>query len=372
MKGNIYINGVIGTFLDDDGFIIKKGVELLDVIMQVKNQPKADSFNVYITSPGGVVTSGWEIHDYLDTLGKPIKTIGREMVGSIATVIFMAGTERELKPGTDFVIHLPSGGINGNSDDISEYAQMIKGVEKKVLKFYEDKTQLSESAILPLLRQETFLRPGDAYKLGFATIRPEKQTPVAYFKNSKNENKMSKSKNKKTLWDEFKNFLKTEGNESILNKIVFSADQTELDFYELEDDDAIVLGTKARVDGADASGEYEIPKEDNPDQSVTYVFETGELTEIREPEAESNETDDEEMNTIKEENESLKKQLSEIQNKVTDKNEKITNLKAAINKIKELEQEETPVLAKKEKPKKPQNEVKKTAASAAIANLKNK
>src|SRR5690625_5103242 len=88
MNGNIYINGLIGTRLNEKGEVEEKGVELLDVILQVKNQPKAESFTVYINSPGGYVDVGFEIHDYLKSLGKPIKTVGQGMVASIATVIF--------------------------------------------------------------------------------------------------------------------------------------------------------------------------------------------------------------------------------------------------------------------------------------------
>lgn len=42
MTGNIYISGQIGTF---DGV---PGVELIDVIGQVKKQPQATAFNVHI------------------------------------------------------------------------------------------------------------------------------------------------------------------------------------------------------------------------------------------------------------------------------------------------------------------------------------
>jgi len=143
MKGNIYINGIIGTIIDAEGNT-EKGVELLDVILQVKNQPKADSFNVYVNSPGGAVNTGFEIYDYLTSLSKPIKTIGQGIIASIATVIFMAGTERELRKGTEFFLHLPRGGVNGSSDDITIYAKTIKDVEKRILKFYQDNTGLSE------------------------------------------------------------------------------------------------------------------------------------------------------------------------------------------------------------------------------------
>ena len=107
MIGKIYISGLIGTFGDE------KGVELIDVISQVKKQPQATSFEVYINSEGGVVDVGFDIYNFLKSLGLPITTIGNGMVASIATVIFMAGTKRVVTPNTDFMIHLPMGGIEG-------------------------------------------------------------------------------------------------------------------------------------------------------------------------------------------------------------------------------------------------------------------
>jgi len=44
MTGNIFISGQIGTF---DG---TPGVELIDVVSQVKKQPKATAFNVHINT----------------------------------------------------------------------------------------------------------------------------------------------------------------------------------------------------------------------------------------------------------------------------------------------------------------------------------
>ncbi len=52
MTGNIYISGQIGTF---DG---TPGTELIDIVSQVKSQPKATAFNVHINSEGGLVDVG--------------------------------------------------------------------------------------------------------------------------------------------------------------------------------------------------------------------------------------------------------------------------------------------------------------------------
>jgi ATP-dependent protease ClpP protease subunit len=86
MEGIIYINGQIGSTPTE------KGVELIDIIQQVKAQEGALSFRVHINSEGGVVDTGFDIFNYLKSLQLPITTVGSGLVASIATVIFMAGT----------------------------------------------------------------------------------------------------------------------------------------------------------------------------------------------------------------------------------------------------------------------------------------
>lgn len=375
MKGNIYINGLIGTILDQEGNA-KKGVELLDVILQVKNQPKAESFNVFINSPGGSVNTGFEIYDYLTSLSKPIKTIGQGMVASIATVIFMAGTERELRKGTEFFLHLPQGGVNGNSDDISLYAKMIKDVENRILKFYQKNTGLSANEILPLLQKETFLTDAEAFKLGFANIKALEIEPVAYFNENKLTPKPMSKENKKGIWNKLQDLFKEEG---IMNKLVYDAEQNEIDFYELADDDSVVVGAKARVEGQEAEGSYVVPSEDDAEQSVTYVFASGELTEIVEAEAEPTEEEADPMAALKEENDALKAKVLEFENSIYEKDLAITNFKeknknlnSFIAKIKSLESDEEIVTGLKEKPKPETKESTASKFGSAITNLKNK
>jgi ATP-dependent Clp protease protease subunit len=149
MTGNIYISGQIGTF---DGVA---GVELIDVIGQVKKQPQASAFNVHINSEGGLVDVGFDIYHYLKALGKPITTIGSGIVASIATVIFMAGNQRQVRENTPFMIHLPWGGSMGTANELEQFADQLRAIEKKMVGFYKKALNLQEQALLPLLKNET-------------------------------------------------------------------------------------------------------------------------------------------------------------------------------------------------------------------------
>ena len=322
--GSIYINGVIGNV---EGLAEGEDyVELVDVVAQVTMQPEATEYNLYITSPGGYTKEGYDIYDYLKSIGKPINSIGQGIVASIATVIFMAGAKRVLLPNTAFMVHLPSGGVEGTSEQIQDYASYIAEEEKKIIKFYSDNTTLSKEVLKPLLSNETWLDTKKAFELGFSTVEPKEQKAVAYFKQKKQE--MSKQEEKKILSAEdkkfFVGFFEKFGNffgSQAKNIIIQDANGADIDFLEVEEGQSVAVGDKATVDGVEAEGEYTLPS------GEVYVFASGELTEIK-PVEEGEEGED---------SEALKEALDQIALLETEKETLTKEVENAVNKTKEVE-----------------------------------
>lgn len=278
MIGKIYISGLIGTFGEE------KGVELLDVISQVKKQPTATSFEVYINSEGGVVDTGFDIYNFLKSLGLPITTIGTGMVASIATIIFMAGNKRIVKPNTQFMIHLPMGGIDyATADEMELHSKEVRNVENKIIQFYSKELNLNKEAVTPLLRNETWLTADQLTDLGFVTSQSQiKIAARAIINNKSNTKKMSKKNNiLKTLLMALKG--------ETLNKVIYSADSKELVFADLGEDDPIEVGAKATLDGVPVGGTAEEPVEVVGQDGRTYVFIDSAVSEIIEVVAEEEE-----------------------------------------------------------------------------------
>lgn len=281
MIGNIYISGQIGTF---DG---ATGVELIDVISQVKKQPEALSFNVHINSEGGLVDVGFDIYEYLISLGKPITTIGSGIVASIATVIFMSGTIRQVRENTPFMIHLPWGGSMGTADELEQFAEELRTIEKKMVGFYKKVLDLEEAAIIPLLKNETWLTPDQLTGLGFTTSAPVMAVAKTALKkvNINNNDKMNLTDKDLNAFEKmFEKVLGKFKKKEILNKIVQDANGASIDFTDLPDDGVIEVGQMATIDGSPAEGEHVMP------DGFTYVFVAGELTEIK-PAVEESELD---------------------------------------------------------------------------------
>lgn len=350
MKGIIYINGLIGH----DEF--EKGVELIDIVSQVKQQPEATSFDVIINSEGGMVDVGFDIYNYIKSIndsGKPVTMIGTEMVASAATVIFMAGSVRILKPNTMFMIHLPWGSTIGTSQEIQDYADMLAECEKKIVDFYKKALNIEESAIFPLLKNETWLTEQQASGLGFVTktYEPVMAKAKAYFnlKTDKMEGNL-KPEDKKFFEDLFAPLAKLFKVKEPQAKMVKDANDVEIDFPDLADTDTIEVGAMATVDGKPAQGEYVMPS------GETYVFDAGALTEIKPAGAPDQNAQriaelEQQLEDAKAAQSTAEQEATEAQNKLKKVETEFTKVKAQINSKFDFDQKKDP----KDPPTDPQN-----------------
>lgn len=350
MFGTINIHGQIG---ECDG---QKGVELIDVISQVRKQPDATGFNVYIDSEGGRVDVGFDIYNYLKSLGVPIVTIGEKLVASIATVIFMAGNKRMVSPDTQFMIHLPMGGLsNATADEMEAYAKETKRVETEIVSFYTKELGMNKESIFPLLRNETWLDSEQLLALGFVTSDNSVQIAAKFKKSTnKNNNKMSK-KNKLAA------LLAKLIGEEVACKMIFSADEKEINFPDIAEDGVIEVGATATYDGQPAEGS--IVGQDGK----TYVFEGGVLTAINEPSSEEAPTEDEMVEALAETLEAMldiSKRLEAVEKEAVGLKTDNTELKA------KLEKAEKTILALKGKSEPPKDEKKdKNEKKASLSEL---
>lgn len=328
MVGKIFIKGQIGT--DNDGV----GVELIDIISQVRKQPEATAFEVHINSIGGRVDTGFDIYNYLKSLGLPLITIGSGMVASMATVIFMAGDKRVVSPGTKFMIHLPMGGIeNATSEDLDVYAKDLKVVENKIVDFYSKEIGIQKEAITPLLRNETWLTEKQIYELGFATIETDLKIAAKVKNSNQNQNKMTNKKSK------FAQVMQILTGKDPVAKVVFTADNKEINFPDLGEEDEIVIGATATVDGQTADGEITAA------DGRIMVFEAGVLTEIKEKVVEEEEVTEEEMidaflemaglvASNVQDIQAIKAQFSEVKKEKDDYKTRLESAEAIIAKLK--------------------------------------
>lgn len=187
--------GVIGSYKDETGKEIR-GIELIDVIAQVKQFPQAKSFLVHVQSPGGLVDTGDSIYDYLESLkaqGISVNTITDGDVGSIATKPFLAGTTRTIVEGHELFIHNPwTQPQPGDSNQITMELHALKQKEVELRAFYQKHTNITDIGLKGLMDKETGMNADQAVTLGFATQKIGKK--IKAFALLKNSSTMSNEK----------------------------------------------------------------------------------------------------------------------------------------------------------------------------------
>ena len=325
----IYLYGDIGVNED----VGVKGFTLQDVISMVAKLGEFDSLTVRIKSRGGSVQTGYDIFNYLRSLGKPIITIADGEVASIATVIFLAGTKRVMSKDSYLIIHNPWANIEGEADFLIEYAKNLKTTEGDLISFYSKETGHTKEAIQPLMRDETKILAEQAVSLGFATELEETiATPLAFITETKTKNKMSEHLTKE---EADKKFGKLEGMfNSLMNKlsgkkgsvalVVQDANGVEIDFPDLAEGDEPKTGDKATIDGKPAEGDVVMP------DGKTFKFESGELKEIVDAEPEA---DDETTTALKQENEQLKQENAQLKTDNENLTSKVNDISGTVNQL---------------------------------------
>ena len=83
---------------------------------------------LYINSPGGSVSAGLAIYDTMQFLRSPIQTVCLGHAASMAAVLLSGGTKgsRIILPNAEVMIHQPSGGMEGQTDDMLIAAEHIR------------------------------------------------------------------------------------------------------------------------------------------------------------------------------------------------------------------------------------------------------
>ncbi len=332
---DIKIYGEIVPF--QDTWIIDNGYCNLTHVQNQLKEAEGKDVTVNINSFGGDVEEGFAIYTELRKYAKDndakvtTRAVGR--CASIATVIFLAGDKRVLTEYVEPFVHNAWTYTMGDAKQIQKIAADLEKCNEKIANHYANHTNLTYEEARALMDAESSITTEEAKEIRFATEIEEVLRPVALqrFTNKSNKSK-SMSKNKdKSLLAKIKGILKAVEDESIQNKIVFTAEQKEVDFYELADDDVVEVGAKATIDGQSADGEYVMA------DGSTYKFEAGTLKEIEEAVEEDDATV--KIEELEAEIETLKSASAEKETEILNLKASLTKANKAIEQIKSLESE---------------------------------
>ena len=113
-------------FIDEEITEHTASVVVAQLLFLEAQDPDKD-INIYINSPGGMVTAGLAILDTMRYIKPDICTICVGMAASMAAVLLSAGTKgkRYILPNAEVMIHQPLGGAQGQATDIKITADHI-------------------------------------------------------------------------------------------------------------------------------------------------------------------------------------------------------------------------------------------------------
>lgn len=330
MIGKINIIGNIGNDVDALGNVVK-GVELIDIVEQVAVLRKegAVAFEVTIKSLGGFVNVGFDIYDYLKSIPESVTTIAVDECASIATVIFLAGDKRIAN--CPLMIHNPwLGGVSGDADQLQEAADDVRFEEDRLIKFYADHTGMDKMALDALMKNETYIYPDAAFKLGFTTELPTIKINNKAVYKAVAKLKEDMSKDTKALMTKMDEFIKSAkqlvgGRSQVKNLSV--ADESGKTLVITNADGSEITGSPAMgnlvsIDGAVAEGTFVIPE-----MGITITVVSGAITEVSEAMAQTElETANKKIEELTAENLAMKTEIENSKKDFEDLNTKFSEI----------------------------------------------
>src|SRR5690349_21279012 len=119
----------IGTPIDD----MVANLVIAQMIFLEGEDPDRD-INLYIHSPGGMVTAGLAIYDTMQFVKPDVATLCMGQAASMAAVLLAAGAKgkRSTLPNSRIMIHQPLGGTQGQATEIEIYMREMNKMKSQL------------------------------------------------------------------------------------------------------------------------------------------------------------------------------------------------------------------------------------------------
>ena len=124
--------------------------------------------NLYINSPGGVITAGMAIYDTMQYIKPDVSTICIGMAASMGAFLLAGGAKgkRFALPNSEIMIHQPSGGARGQATEIKIVAENILKTRKKLNEILASNTGRTYEEIERDTERDNFMSAQEAKEYG--------------------------------------------------------------------------------------------------------------------------------------------------------------------------------------------------------------
>lgn len=119
----------IGTPIDD----VFANLIIAQLLFLEAEDPQKD-INLYVNSPGGLVTAGLAIYDTIQYIRPDVSTICIGQAASMGALLLAAGAKKKryALPNARILIHQPMGGFQGQASDIDIHAREILKMRERL------------------------------------------------------------------------------------------------------------------------------------------------------------------------------------------------------------------------------------------------
>lgn len=154
---------MLGTPINDD-----VANTIIAQLLFLESEDPDKDINLYINSPGGVVTSGMAIYDTIQFMKAPVSTICVGQAASMGALLLTAGAKgkRFALPNAQIMIHQPSGGAQGQATDIEIHAKEILKTRERLNKILAFHTGQPLKRIEDDVERDHFLTAEEAKEYG--------------------------------------------------------------------------------------------------------------------------------------------------------------------------------------------------------------
>jgi ATP-dependent Clp protease protease subunit len=153
----------LGSAVDDD----VANIIIAQFLFLESEDPDKD-IQLYINSPGGVVTAGLAIFDTMQHVRCPVSTICIGQAASMGAVLLGAGQKgrRSALPNARIMIHQPHGGARGQATDIEIQAREVRHTKDVLIDILVRSTGKTREDIVRDIDRDFYMGPSQAKEYG--------------------------------------------------------------------------------------------------------------------------------------------------------------------------------------------------------------
>ena len=137
-------------------------------LLFLESEDPKKEINLYINSPGGLVTAGLGIYDTMQYIKPDVSTLCIGQAASMGSFLLSAGKKgkRFSLPNSRIMVHQPSAGFQGQATDIEIHANEVLALKKRLNEIYSKHTGKSVDEVKKALERDNFMTPDTAKEFG--------------------------------------------------------------------------------------------------------------------------------------------------------------------------------------------------------------